>query len=404
MPDMKSSLLAPPIALLDFRRSRASRIARQRKLAGPVLGARYSLVRPLGPVGPLTIYEAEDVDNGGTVAIRLLAEPKPEPESESERGALDRRYLVETRVAITLRHPNIVEVLDFGRDIHGDGEPVSYLVLEYLEGEHLGATLAIDGPLRWTQVLTITKQICLALREAHAHQIVHCNINPATCFRVLRDGQPDLIKVSDFGDASFACKRTGRCTPEPRSAEPGSIAPELLAGESFDGRVDIYALGLLMYRLITNRMPYPHLRAVASDMNPDELTLGRTVPVPMRKALPSLEVSAAFEKVVLKALALDPEQRYANPNALYDALVAAEQASSRPSRLANDPLRWDPDERREASRPPAVGTAPLAALAPTELSSPRWPPAPSWTALIMRATLALMVTTVVVRTALTLLP
>lgn len=403
MSSRNSSLFAPLIAHAQGWRPRSRLVAASRKpdLAGPVLGARYRLLRRLGAAGAVTLHEAEDLDTARSVAIRLLVEPEP--------GALEQRYLAETCAAIRLHHPNIVEYLDFGRDIRGDGEPVSYLVMEYLEGESLATTLESDGPLRWTQVLSFAKQVCLALIEAHAQSIVHCHIGPAACFRVLRVGAPDLIKVLDFGAAGFACKRTGLCTPNPRAAEQGSVAPELLAGEPFDGRVDVYALGLMMYRLITNRTPYPRLVAVGETGDDDDPTLGLTAPLPMRKGLPSLEVSAALEAVVLQALALDPARRHANARAMYDALVAAEQVSSRPSRLARDPLRWNPERRCESPARAAASAVATSAPRPEPVaeaasSAQDWPGTPSWSARVIWTTLAVMFTTVLVRAAWAHLP
>jgi len=351
-------------------------------LSGPVLGARYRLLRPLGPVGEMTMYEAEDVNDGRRLAIRLLADP--------HRGPMALRYLVETRAAINLSHPNIIQILDFGRDILGEGEPVGYLVMEFLEGENLAATLELDGPLRWTQVLAIARQLCLALIEAHEQCIVHCNITPENCFRLPRADAPDLIKLLDFGNARFPCRRTGLCSPSDRVGAPGSMAPELLTCEPFDRRVDIYGLGLLMYRLCTDRMPY------APELRPTE-------PAPMRL---SVDTPPAFEALVLKALALDPGQRHVDAQAMYDAIVAVEQAAEQAARLPRNPLYWDGEERAEVSHTDLLAASSSTLTGEptdTEDSSLRWPVARSWPQQLMRATLALMATTVALRTAWTLL-
>ena len=357
-------------------------------LSGPVVGARYRLLQPQSETASNTIYEAEDLDNGRRVVIRVLREP--------EGGAMGLRYLAETRAATGLCHPNIIDIIDFGRDIIGDGEPVAYLVMAHLEGESLEETLALDGPMHWTKVVTIAKQICLALIAAHEQCIVHCNVSLANCFRVMSDGAPDVIKLLDFGGASFACKRTGRCTAEPRNGESGSLAPELLAGESFDCRVDIFALGLLMYRLTTHRMPYVQGTRAGDLGSPNT-----TVP---------FEVAPAFEAVVLKALALDPAQRHASAQAMYDALVVAEQASRPPSRLAEDPLHWAHEGRREVvlyqgvlsaanDEPESAGLQGSDA----EASSPRWSPALSRTVVVAVALVVLVATTTALQTAWNLL-
>jgi serine/threonine protein kinase len=101
--------------------------------------------------------------------------------------------------------------------------------MEYLEGEDLAATLEHDGPLRWTRVLAIAKQICEALIAAHDQGVVHCDIKPANCFRIVRGDTADFIKVLDFGVASFACRETGKCTPDPA---PGTGQRRLRAAAS----------------------------------------------------------------------------------------------------------------------------------------------------------------------------
>ena len=384
MQTMNPSLSASPVA----QREATSRAPRswasdaRVDLSGPVLGARYRLLRPLGAIGEMTMYEAEDVNDGKRVAVRLLADP--------HRGPMALRYLVETRAAINLSHPNIIQILDFGRDIVGEGDPVGYLVMEFLEGESLAAMLELDGPLHWTQVLEIGRQVCLALIEAHEQSIVHCNIAPETCFRVPRHEAPDLIKVLDFGNARFPCRRTGICSPSDRVGAPGLMAPELLTSEPFDRRVDIYGLGLLMYRLCTDRMPYaPELR--------------QTDPTPMRR---SVDAPPAFEALVLKALALDPGRRHVDAQAMYDAIVAVEASVQASSRLPRDPLYWDGEERAEVSHSTLLAASSSALTDPysgTEDSSPSWPLARPWPEQLMRATLALAATTMALRTAWTLL-
>lgn len=371
------SLVPASVDHADSGPRRAPR-ARAPELLGPVVGNRYRLRLPHGQATGETICDARDLESGRRVAIRMLLKPQD--------PAMGLRYLAETRAAMRLCHPNIIDIMDFGRDIIGDGDPVAYLVMEYLEGENLATTLALDGPLHWTKVVVIAKEICLALSAAHAQGVVHCDIAAANCFRVLADGAPEVIKVLDFRSSRFACKRTGRCTSEPRSVEGGAVAPELLAGESFDHRVDIFALGQLMYQLTTHRMP-------GDDRSSAETSI---------QAAP-FEVSPEFEAVVLKALARDPAGRHSSAQAMYDALVAVEQASRPASRLADDPLHWHLDGRVEATSTHGVL---VAEGGPIDLVLPGGKPpalAPSRTTLVTIAVLILAATTAVVQTAWSLL-
>ncbi len=420
-------------------------------LSGRLLGERYRLLSPLGYGGMATVYAAEHIAIEKRVAVKVL--------TQARCDATAKRFLQEARAASRLRHDHIIDVTDFGHDRLADGEPVAYFAMEQLEGEDLATTLEQDGPLRWTRVLAIAKQICGALIAAHAQGIVHCDIKPANCFRIHRGDTQDFIKVLDFGVASFACERTGKCTPElgpepdpaesgsrrkssPRLGTPGYMAAELLSGGSFDHRVDIYALGVLMYRLLTNKMPYPAARlySAAGDSGPslsaESSGVTRLAPFPMRRAIPTLEISPDFEAVVLKALAQDPERRHANAQALLAELEAAEHSSLRSSPLPRDPLSWGgaPYEARpedsaalsqtevsrvaDGSRSMAyssvdnssmerssagVTTPDLSVLALGDASSRRtgsWVRAAAlWPALAVRATVALVVTTAVVRAA-----
>jgi len=399
--------------------------------SGLLLGGRYRLVRPLGSGGMATVYAAEHVDIEKRVAVKVLAQ-------QVRCDASARRFLQEARAASRLRHEHIIDVTDFGRDTLADGEPVAYFAMEYLEGEDLATTLEQDGPLRWTRVLAIAKQICGALIAAHAQGIVHCDIKPANCFRIHRGDTQDFIKVLDFGVASFACERTGKCTPEPgpapdpaesgsrrksspRLGTPGYMAAELLSGGSFDHRVDIYALGVLMYRLLTNKMPYPAARLYSAagdsgsgnDFGKAEGSgLRQLAPFPMRRAIPTLEISPAFEAVVLKALAQDPEQRHPSALALLADLEAAEHSSLRSSPLPRDPLCWGgpaPEDSAALSRTEVSRAAGAQASTSAERTAPDLRPSwaawrspiggPAWPTLTVRAMLALVATTAVMRAA-----
>lgn len=348
-------------------------------LSGPVLGARYRLLGRLGRPGPLTVHAAEDITSGRRLAIRLLCEP--------DYGVMAQRYHVEVRAALNLAHPNIVDVIDFGRDILGEGEPVAYLVTEYLAGENLAATLERSGPLGWVEVVAIGKQVCAGLTALNEQYIVHGDIGPRTCFRVLRGRDRGRIKLLDFGSAGFACKRTGRCSAEPRVAERGDAAPELLAGGSYDHRVDIYAVGLLMYRLLTGRSPF------VGD--------GET-PLAIAAAAPGVVVPPGLEAVIVQALARRPEARQPDAQALCDALVGVERTAIRASRLDRDPLEWGPFD---SAKPAHLASASDSALECAEFLDPdasvRSTRLPSWRGLVGRASLAFMVATIVVRTTLT---
>lgn len=335
-------------------------------LSGQVLGGRYFLSRKLGAGGMATIYEAEHVELHKRLAVKVLDRKQSDPETV-------KRFLLEARAASRLRHEHIIDVTDFGHDAGR-----VFMVMEYLDGEDLAATLERTGPLPWPRVLAISKQVCQALIAAHARGVVHCDIKPANCFRTSRAGNDDFIKVLDFGVASFACERTGQCLPPaapggetrrrsgPVLGTPGYMPDEQLAGGPYDHRVDIFALGVMMYRLLTNKMPY----AGGSLYGPRRPSSG---PFPLRRASPHLDVPAGLEAVILKSVAADPAERYQSAAELFAALERAELAiarAARSGRLLLFPGGRDAARSSSSLSQTAVG---LASDSRTELSQSQLP-------------------------------
>ncbi|WP_434422302.1 serine/threonine-protein kinase [Nannocystis pusilla] len=306
----------------DAPRARCSRRASV-DLTGRVLGGRYKLLRRLGHGGSgATIYEAEHVEIRRRVAVKVLDPGLSDADAVA-------RFTHEARAAAALRSEHIIDIIDFVRD---DSELV-YMVMECLEGEDLAATLANDGPLDWRRVLSIGTQVCRALIDAHARGVVHCDIKPGNCFRISRDGTDDFIKVLDFGVSSVGARAgDGRPMSGPVIGTPGYMPQEQLRGGPYDHRVDIFALGVLMFRLLTNKMPY----SGGSLFVPRRPASG---PIALRRAAPTVEIPDAFEAVILKSVAADPAERYQSARELLAALLAVADAPA-PSRLARDPLAW----------------------------------------------------------------
>ncbi len=321
--------------------------------SGRVLAGRYTLLRRIASGGSATVYEAAEPRSSGRVAIKVL-------DTDHADGPAIERFLQEARAATRLRSDHVIRVVDYGRETIERGRELAYIVMERLEGEDLAATLELDGPLRWTRVLAIAKQVCEALIVAHTRGVVHCDIKPGNCFRIARGGTTDFIKVLDFGVASFASKETGLCSPPgddrrksgPVIGTPGYMPDEQLRGGPYDHRVDIFALGVLMYRLLTNKMPY----AGGGLYAPRRPQSG---PCPLLRAAPRLELPDSFEAVILKSVASDPDARYQSAAELLVALEEVERETMPPSRLPDDPLAWDDDTERAANE--------LAARAPSRL-------------------------------------
>jgi serine/threonine protein kinase len=322
---------------------------------GMTLGGRYEIERMLGFGGMATVYQASHIQIHKPVAVKVL-----NPEYGDDREIAG-RFLQEARTASKLRHEHIIDITDFG---HTDDGTV-FFVMELLEGEDLSATLVEEGPLPAARVIAIGKQICDALACAHRNGIIHRDIKPANCFRISRAGTPDFIKVLDFGIAKVAGdvdRMVQRTTGAPLGT-PGYMALELIKGEQYDHRVDIYALGVLMYKLLTNKMPFPAASAFGSAV----LQLDGDA-VPPSKAAPDREIPAALEALILRALARAPGDRHQSAEQLRDDLLEIERALHRESRLDRDPLNWEDSQARQAQ---AQAIAAAAGASSARLADPQ---------------------------------
>ena len=306
---------------------------REHDFTGRVFSGRFKLRRRLGKGGMATVYETFDQVLHKSVAVKVL---NPE---HSESAELNRRFLEEARAISQLEHDHIVDVIDIGETEDG----LVYLVMELLKGEDLGETLWQDGRLAWWRVLDMGTQICEALAAAHERGIIHRDIKPANCMRIAYRGKSDFIKVLDFGIAKFTPsyyhQKRQLGAPEESNAElptdqflgtPGYMAPEQLDNAPFDPRVDIYGLGALMYRLLTNKMPVPTGARAGAGAHDH-------TPVPPSVAVSGVEIPEPLERAVLQALAPDPDARFQSALQFRDALTQIERELRPPSRLTGDP-------------------------------------------------------------------
>src|SRR5215475_8299070 len=278
---------------------------------GDVLDGRYRIVRTLGAGSMGTVYLALHALIKRQVAIKILRPDLGDP------AALD-AFMAEARAAGTLGHPNIVACTDLG--FTTDGAP--YFVLEYLEGAVLTDEIYRLGGLPIRRALRIAEQIASALRVAHEAGIVHRALTSDNVFLVDKNQTLDEVKVLDFGAA--------RCFAAPESTRRGAplgtpefMAPEQLTNpDAVDQRADVYALGVILYEMLTARRPISDddrrslLRRVVSEPPP---------PLLRPDAPPGLE-----DMIVSRMLAKDPAQRQASMKEVQSALDAF-AAAARPS-------------------------------------------------------------------------
>jgi serine/threonine protein kinase len=281
-------------------------------LVGRLISGRIEIRERIGGGGMGRVYRAYHRTLDKMIAIKVL---KNEPD---ERLSASERLKIEARAASRLDHPNSVRILDFGED-GPDG--LLYIAMEYLEGRVLKDVFEKEERISAVRIARIIAQVCSALSEAHQKGIVHRDLKPANVMLVTRhtDAGPDdeFVKVCDYGLAKVvdfsqlaAEELTGHGL---LLGTPGFMAPEQMQGRPLDHRIDLFPCGVMMYRGVTGRLPY-------SGRNFWELNnaLQNLRPTPISQHVPN--ISETFEKIVSKAMAVDPAARYQTAAEMREAL------------------------------------------------------------------------------------
>ena len=267
------------------------------EMNGSVLAERYRILHMIGDGGMGRVYAGEHVTLRRKLAIKVLKSELNRVEANVER------FLQEARAASTIAHPNVVDILDFGRV---PGGPV-YFVMEFLEGEDLAMLLRRQPRLPWSRVQQIVLQVARGLHAAHLCGVIHRDMKPANIFLVRRPDGSEHVKLLDFGIAKWVhSDGLGSITGQ------GSVfgtarymSPEQASGLPVDGRSDIYALGVLMYEMLTGRVPFEgdnFMRVATQHINEPI--------VPLRAVAPDAGISEIVEALVMRALAKNPAERY----------------------------------------------------------------------------------------------
>ena len=302
-------------------------------LVGATLGGRYLIESFLSSGGMGVVYRAKHTVLDKPLAIKLLR--------EAQDPMMQQRFLLEAKSACHIGHENIVDITDFG--VLDDGRP--YLVMEFLQGQSLEGVIA-KGALPPLRSCRIAEQIARGLHAVHSKGIVHRDLKPGNIF-ILERGRKDFVKILDFGIAKVmagtreSLSGGGANLPNLRATATGTVlgtpeylSPEQGAGEAFDARVDQYALGCIMYEMLTGQVPFRGNGPMSTLMK--HLT---EKPIPPRKRRPELNIPESLEKIVLKAMAQQKENRYASMDELANVLqelidsgtLPPDQALARPS-------------------------------------------------------------------------
>ncbi|HMG24906.1 MAG TPA: protein kinase, partial [Kofleriaceae bacterium] len=265
-------------------------------LIGSEIDGRYRVMELIGEGGMGKVYLAEHVEIGKRVALKVLHP------SYSRMPDLVERFRREARAASKIGHPNIVDVTDSGTTADGS----VYFVMEYLEGVELGSVIEREGALDVARALKMTGQICRALAAAHREGIIHRDLKPENIFLITRDGTADVVKVLDFGIAKTteaeAARERRLTSPGMAMGTPEYMSPEQAAGRPADARCDVYALGAIMYEMVTGIPPYTGANFM--EILTKKATIDPPPPILVRG-----ELAAQVSELVMAAMARSPSDR-----------------------------------------------------------------------------------------------
>jgi serine/threonine protein kinase len=285
-------------------------------MVGRSLPGGYVILELVGIGGMGRVYRAEQTNLGRTVAVKII-----HPHLVGEENAAA-RFITESRAASSLNHPNSVSVIDFGKT--DDGE--LYLVMEFLRGKDLSRVNYEEGPLSFRRIVQILGQVLAALSEAHALGIIHRDLKPENIILEKARQGGDFVKVVDFGLAKMREEniRPGITSPGIVCGTPEYMSPEQGRGDALDARSDLYAIGIILYQLLTGKLPF-------EAESPTQVVLMHLTEVPKdpRQVAPDRKIPQLLSDVCLMALAKDPTHRFADSDefaeTLNDALTQIEQ-------------------------------------------------------------------------------
>jgi eukaryotic-like serine/threonine-protein kinase len=273
-------------------------VAASDEYIGRTVASKYRVEQLIGEGGMGKVYRAVQLALDKPVVLKVLRRAL----LSDQRTVL--RFQREAKAASRLNHPNSISVLDFGRSEDG----AMYIAMEYVEGRDLHSILTREWPLPEGRVIKITAQVLSALAEAHAASVIHRDLKPENIMVEQRRGEPDFVKVLDFGIAKII---DGSADEGPALTRVGFVCgtPEYMSPEQardgrLDARSDLYAVGVILYQLMAGKLPFDSDSAVGFATK--HLT---EVPLPPTARRPEAQISPALEQLIMRALAKDPDQR-----------------------------------------------------------------------------------------------
>jgi len=271
---------------------------------GAIFAGRYHVIEKLGRGGMGEVYKVLDKEINEVVALKIL---RPEVAADE---AIIKRFHNELRLARHISHKNVCKLYHLSKDDQG----TFYITMEYVAGEDLRSLIRRIGHLTVGKAVGIAEQICDGLAEAHRHGVVHRDLKSQN---VMID-QQGHVRIMDFGIARWLPSKEVT-DPNLLMGTPGYMAPEQIDGREVDGRADLYALGVILYEMLTGRPPFDGERAL-------DIALQQRLEKPKPPKSLNLHIPESLNRAVLKCLEKKKEERYHDAEALRTDLVQVEKA------------------------------------------------------------------------------
>jgi serine/threonine protein kinase len=277
-----------------------------------VLNNRFKVESKIGEGGFGAVYRGIQLATGRKVALKLL-----HPEMTKDEN-LVARFRREGMVLCNLRDAHTITTYDFDQTPDG----TLYIAMELLEGKSLHQLFHEQAPLDWKRMFKILIEMCSSLAEAHSQGIVHRDLKPENVYLETRPGNPEFVKILDFGIAKVM--RGDTIDPQsPQLTATGQtlgtleyMSPEQLMGKQLDGRSDVYALGVVAYEMITGRLPFPDAKGPAGLITAQL----KQTPIPPSQANAKAGIPSTADRAILKCLEKDKNNRHADVSAFALAL------------------------------------------------------------------------------------
>jgi len=285
-------------------------------LLGRVINGRYKIVSLIARGGMGKVYRAEQQPLGRICALKVL-NPRYEGDRDPEFG---KRFFLEAATAAKLTHPNTVTIFDYGSSEDGD---VYYIAMEYIEGKTLHRVLREEATLSEPRASHIARQICRSLREAHEIGVVHRDLKPGNILLTNRGDENDVVKVLDFGLVKDVTGDAEDLTQQGLfMGSPKYMAPEQITGGEISARTDIYSLGVMLYEIMTGKVPFDRGASVNTLM-----AHVNDVPPPLADVNPKIQISPQMESIIYRCLEKDAGKRFGSMNELLVSLKRTGEAS-----------------------------------------------------------------------------